>query len=140
MQRRIVREADQIIATTLERLVHAILFTPQERWSEDRITAAYADIGQELAVWEPMPSGEGLDSPLSAAAFTLFPHVALMQRIGNRKPARCGCAVDRPQDQRLEGPHGGLTSGTKDLAIALARIDARAPSGTNARTLDHQPA
>lgn len=86
VQRRMVREADQYFATALEHLVEAVLFTPQERWSEERIAAAYADIKKELAVWETMIAGDYLAGPLSAADFTLFPEIALVQRIGKRKP------------------------------------------------------
>jgi glutathione S-transferase len=86
VQRRMVREADQYFATALEHLVEAVLFTPEERWSEERIAAAYTDIKKELAVWETMIAGEYLAGPLSAADFTLFPEIALVQRIGKRKP------------------------------------------------------
>jgi len=86
VQRRLVREADQYFATELEHLVEAVLFTPRERWSEERIAAAYSGIGKELVVWETLITGDYLAGPLSAADFTLFPQIALLQRIGKRKP------------------------------------------------------
>jgi glutathione S-transferase len=86
VQRRMVREADQYFATALEHLVEAVLFTPQESWSDERIASAYGDIKQELALWETMISGEYLAGSLSAADFTLFPEIALVQRIGKRRP------------------------------------------------------
>jgi glutathione S-transferase len=85
VQRRMVREADQYFATALEHLVEAVLFTPQENWSDERIASAYGDIKQELALWETMICGEYLSGTLSAADFTLFPEIALVQRIGKRK-------------------------------------------------------
>jgi glutathione S-transferase len=86
VQRRMVREADQYFATALEHLVEAVLFTPKESWSDERIAKAYGDLKQELALWETMISGDYLAGSLSAADFTLFPEIALVQRIGKRKP------------------------------------------------------
>ncbi|MGZ5127083.1 MAG: glutathione S-transferase family protein [Burkholderiales bacterium] len=85
VQRRMVREADQYFATALEHLVEAVLFTPQENWSDERIASAYGDIKQELALWETMICGEYLSGTLSAADFTLYPEIALVQRMGKRK-------------------------------------------------------
>ncbi len=90
VQRRMVREADQYFAAAMGQLVEAVLFTPQERWSEDRIAAGYADVRKELAAWETASSGEYLAGPLSAADFTLYPYVALVLRIAKRKPAATG--------------------------------------------------
>ena len=87
VQRRMVREADQYFAEAMERLVEAVLFTPQERWSADRIAGAYADLGKELAAWEATIAADYLAGPLSAVDFTLYPYVALALRIAKRKPA-----------------------------------------------------
>jgi len=81
-----VREADQYFAAAMERLVEAVLFTPQERWSEDRIAAAYADLRKELAAWEAAIAADYLAGALSAVDFTLYPYVALALRIAKRKP------------------------------------------------------
>src|SRR5438034_10055034 len=86
LQRRMVREADQYFAAPMERLVEAVLFTPPERWSEERIAAARADAHRELAIWETAVAGEYLAGALSAADFTLYPYVALVLRMGKRKP------------------------------------------------------
>ena len=86
IERRMVREADQYFATALEHLVDEVLFTPKERWSDDAIAAAYADVKQELALWEQLIAGDYLAGPLSAADFTLFPEIALARRIAQRKP------------------------------------------------------
>ena len=86
VQRRMVREADQYFATALEHLVEAVLFTPPERWSEERIAAAHSDMRQELALWETMVAGDHLAGSLSAVDFTLFPLIALVRRMDKRKP------------------------------------------------------
>jgi glutathione S-transferase len=86
VQRRMVREADQYFAEALERLVEAVLFTPAERWSEDRIASASAGMQKELAVWETAIVDDYLAGALSAVDFTLYPEVALALRIGGRKP------------------------------------------------------
>jgi glutathione S-transferase len=87
VQRRMVREADQYFATALEHLVEAVLFTPKERWSQERIAAAAADLKSELEIWETLiAAGDYLAGGLSAVDFTLFPEIALVQRIDRRNP------------------------------------------------------
>jgi glutathione S-transferase len=86
VERRMVREADQYFATALEHLVEAVLFTPKERWSQERIAAAGTELENELAIWETTIAGDYLAGPLSAADFTLYPEIALVRRIGDRNP------------------------------------------------------
>jgi glutathione S-transferase len=86
IERRMVREADQYLAEALERLVDAVLFTPEKDQSAERITAAAAAMQKELSFWEATVSGDYLGGTLSAADFTLFPEVALALRLGKRKP------------------------------------------------------
>jgi glutathione S-transferase len=86
LERRMVREVDQYFAQGVEHLAEAVLFTPQESWSQDRIVAACADLQKELAAWETAITGDYLAGALSAVDFTLYPYVALMIRIGRRKP------------------------------------------------------
>lgn len=86
VERRMVREADQYFAEAMERLVSAVLFTPKERWSEQDIAAAGATLRDELARWETTMVGDHLAGPLSAVDFTLYPQVALVRRIGRRRP------------------------------------------------------
>jgi glutathione S-transferase len=81
-----VREADQYFSPALEYLASEVLFTPQERWSKKDIAAAGADVKGELAMWESTIAGDYLAGDLSAVDFTLFPQVALVQRIGTRNP------------------------------------------------------
>jgi glutathione S-transferase len=85
-QRRMVREVDAYFATPLEELAEAVLFTPQERWSEEEITAADASMRKELAIWEAAIAGDYLAGALSVVDFTLYPYVALLARMGRRKP------------------------------------------------------
>jgi glutathione S-transferase len=85
LQRRMIREADQYVAEIVERLVHEILFTPREKWSDDKIAAARDDLKAELALWETTVTDEYLAGPLSAVDFTLFPLLALVERMGTRK-------------------------------------------------------
>ena len=86
LQRRIIREADQYVAEPVERLVESVLFTPPEEWSEEGIAAGRGALKGELARWEPALSGAYLAGALSAADFTLYPLLALVQRMGARKP------------------------------------------------------
>jgi glutathione S-transferase len=86
VQRRMVREADQYFSAALESLVEAVLFTPQQRWSQERIEAAFADISNELKTWETVIAGDYLGGILSAVDFTLYPQIALVQRIVRRNP------------------------------------------------------
>jgi glutathione S-transferase len=86
IQRRMVREADQYFATSLEHLVEAVLFTPPERRSQEKIDAAWEGMRAELALWEGLIRGDWLAGDVSAANFTLFPEIALGQRIAQRNP------------------------------------------------------
>jgi glutathione S-transferase len=86
LQRRMVREADQYFAEALERLVDAVLFTPPEQRSQERIATACADLRKEFAFWDSAITGDYLAGVLSAVDFTLYPEVALVQRIGRRNP------------------------------------------------------
>jgi glutathione S-transferase len=98
VQRRMVREADQYFAEALERLVDAVLFTPQERWSEERIAGAWADVQKELALWEAAIAGDFVAGALSAVDFTLYPEVALALRIARRRP---GLVTDDPTSPKV---------------------------------------
>ena len=86
VERRMIREADQYFAEALERLVKAVLFTPPERRSPERVASACGRIQEELAVWETMITTDYLAGTLSAVDFTLYPEVALVRRIGQRNP------------------------------------------------------
>jgi len=86
IERRMVREADQYFAAGLERLVEAVLFTPAAQRSPERIAAICTDLRKELAMWEAAIPGHHLGGFLSAADFTLYPQLALIERMGKRNP------------------------------------------------------
>ena len=98
VQRRMIREADQYFAAGLERLVAAVLFTSKERWSREEIDGAAADMKKELAIWERTIAGDYLAGSLSAVDFTLYPELALVERIAKRNPGLlpelCGPRMD----------------------------------------------
>jgi glutathione S-transferase len=96
LQRRMVREADQYFAAPMERLVEAVLFTPPEQWSQERIASARADVHKELAFWETAMTGEYLAGELSAADFTLYPYIALVERMAKRRPDLATAGVVGP--------------------------------------------
>jgi glutathione S-transferase len=97
VQRRMVREADQYFAEAMSHLADAVLFTPQERWSEDRIAGACADARNELSVWEAALTTDYLAGALSAVDFTLYPQVALALRIAKRKPGLAAADMSGPK-------------------------------------------
>jgi glutathione S-transferase len=86
IERRMMREADAYVAAVMERLVTAILFTPTEKRSPERIARICADLKKELAVWEATIAGDYLAGALSAVDFTLYPQIALVERMGKRNP------------------------------------------------------
>ena len=85
VQRRMIREADQYVGGAVERLVSAILFTPREQWSDEKIAKGRTALKTELATWETMIAGEYLAGALSAVDFTLFPYLGLVERMGTHK-------------------------------------------------------
>jgi glutathione S-transferase len=86
IERRMIREADQYVASGLEHLVEAILFTKPEHRSQEKIDAAWEEMTSELARWENLFKGDYLAGPLSAVDFTLYPELTLAQRIADRNP------------------------------------------------------
>jgi glutathione S-transferase len=84
--RRLVQEADQYYAIAMEKIVDQVLFTPQDKWNPDAIAAARAALAEELKLWERHATGEFLAGhQVSAADFTLYPLVALTQRMQRKK-------------------------------------------------------
>jgi len=107
LERRMVREADEYFVKPMSDLAQAVLFTPKERWSEDRIAGALADLRQELSLWEAAIAGDYLAGALSAVDFTLYPQVALVMRMAGRKPGLVGSDLIGPKvtawQRRMEG-------------------------------------
>jgi glutathione S-transferase len=85
--RRMICEADNYVAPAVNRLLSRLLFTPEEKWNEEKITVAHADCMKELATWAAQMGGEYLACPLSAADLTMYPMIALAMRCEKRKPA-----------------------------------------------------
>jgi glutathione S-transferase len=84
--RRLVQEADQYCAIAMEKVVDQVLFTPQERWDLDAIASARTALADELKIWERYATGDFLAGDLvSAADFTLYPLIALTQRMQRKK-------------------------------------------------------
>jgi glutathione S-transferase len=107
LERRMVREADQYFADGMTQLAKAVLFTPQDQWSAEQIAAAAAAVARELALWEAAIAGDYLSgASVSAADLTLYPQVALVQRIAGRKPDLAAASLFGPKmrawAQRME--------------------------------------
>ncbi len=84
--RRMVQEADQYFAAPMERIVDQVLFTPQEKWNLARIARGRSALAAELERWETSLRGDWLaGGEVSAADFTLYPLIALTQRMQRRK-------------------------------------------------------
>lgn len=81
--RRLVREADQYLATALEHLVEEVLFTEEAKRDERKIASARDAFGKELAYFEKSELGRGA---IDAADFTVYPMIALAQRMRKRAP------------------------------------------------------
>jgi glutathione S-transferase len=86
VQRRLIREADQYVVEPLERLVTAVLFTKPEERKPETIARACGELREELAFWERATAGDYLAGPVSAADYTLYPELALVQRMASRNP------------------------------------------------------
>jgi glutathione S-transferase len=86
VQRRMVREADEYLAAAMEALARAVLFTPPEQRVAERVAACGDELRQELARWETAIGGDYLAGALSAADLTVYPMVALVQRMASRNP------------------------------------------------------
>jgi glutathione S-transferase len=85
--RRMVCEADNYVAPSVNRLLARVLFTPETQWKEDRIAAARQECVEEFDAWEAQIRGDYLAGPLSAADLTLYPMIALALRCEMKKPS-----------------------------------------------------
>jgi glutathione S-transferase len=80
VQRRLVRESDQYVAPALQQLTLAL----RDAAGDEKIAAAVAELQREFALSETAVVGDYLTGALSAADITLYPQVALAQRILTR--------------------------------------------------------
>lgn len=86
--RRLIREADQYVATAMEKMVDEILYTPPERWRDDAIDTARREFVEELGYFERYaPRTEFLAGAVGAVDFTLYPLIALALRIERKRPS-----------------------------------------------------
>jgi len=85
LTRRMVQEADQYYALAMEKLVDQVLFTPPDKWDEEKISEGREDVTRELTLWESLTRGDYLAGELSAADFTLYPLIALSLRMEKKR-------------------------------------------------------
>jgi glutathione S-transferase len=81
-QRRLIREADNYFSEPMEEVYVAIM----EKKPAGEIAAHVEKTRIEMARWASLPTGDYLVGALSAADFTLYPMVALVERFTQRNP------------------------------------------------------
>jgi glutathione S-transferase len=86
VERRLVREADSYFAEHMERLVEAVLFTPEAERDSAHIADVCSRFKSEYALWETFFTGDYLSGALSAADYALYPLTALVARMASRNP------------------------------------------------------
>jgi glutathione S-transferase len=85
-QRQLIREIDNYIAPAIEHLAEAAIYVEPGQRNEATIAAAVAALASELKRWDAMIGGDHLVGALSAADFTLYPFIGLVQRFAKRIP------------------------------------------------------
>src|SRR5262249_21064100 len=86
IERRLIREADSYFAERMERLVEAVLFTPEAERDPAHIAEICSRLKSEYALWETLIVGDHLSGALSAADYALYPLIALVARMASRNP------------------------------------------------------
>lgn len=81
LQRRMIQEADQYVAEAMGKVFDAV----GESGSADQVAEAKTAMSAELARWEPAIAGDFLAGALSAVDFTLYPMLALVYRLAERR-------------------------------------------------------
>ena len=82
LQRRMVQEADQYVAEAMEKVFAAV----GEHGSPDKVAAARKEMSEEVSRWESMIGGDFLaGGAISAVDFALYPMLALVQRLAERR-------------------------------------------------------
>ena len=81
LQRRMIQEADQYVAEAMGRVFNAV----GESGTPDQVAEAKKAMSEELARWEPAIAGDFLAGALSAVDFTLYPMLALVYRLAERR-------------------------------------------------------
>ncbi len=85
-QRRMIREADDDVGVKIHHVFEAV-FAPAEKADATKLTDAVAALKSEIAFWEPQIAGTYLcGDAVSAVDYTLYPHLAIIERFRLRKP------------------------------------------------------
>jgi glutathione S-transferase len=79
-QRRLIRETDDYFFKPLREIFETV----SEKKPADRVAAGVEKARAEMAHWAKLPAGDYLAGALSAADFTLYPFVALVDRFTQR--------------------------------------------------------
>lgn len=85
-QRRMIREADDDAGSKIHELFMAV-FAPPEKADAAKLADAVAAVKAEIAFWEPQIAGSYIcGDSVSAVDYTLYPHLAIIERFRLRKP------------------------------------------------------
>lgn len=84
--RRLINEADLYLDQANRKILGPILFTKKEDWDDNLIASGREAVATELTNFEAMLSGDYFAGELSAVDYTIYPMVALAQRVDLRKP------------------------------------------------------
>jgi glutathione S-transferase len=94
--RRWVSEIDDNFGDALSKLSGWVMWTPKEKWKEERIAEARQAVLDELAYLAQHMEGDFIaGNALTAADFALYPQVATLARCDLRKP-ELGMLAARP--------------------------------------------
>lgn len=85
LSRRLINEIDCYLWPVSMRLLMATFFTPKEKWDETKISLALAGVLAELERFEDYFSHNVGNEALTSVEYSMFPIVALMFRIEERK-------------------------------------------------------
>lgn len=81
LQRRMIQEADQYVAEAMGKVFNAV----GESGTADQVAEAKKSMSEELVRWETTIAGDFLTGVLSAGDFTLYPMLALVYRLAERR-------------------------------------------------------
>lgn len=85
-QRRMIREADDDAGGKVHQVFEAV-FVPPEKFDGGKLSDAVAALKAEIAQWEPQIAGTYMNGEtVSAVDYTLYPHLAIIERFRLRKP------------------------------------------------------
>lgn len=82
--RRLIREADEYLARAMEAMVDEILNKPRDAWSQQAIGKARDSYAAELGHFERELVGDFFAGAVGAVDFTIYPLIALAQRMEKR--------------------------------------------------------